>query len=57
MKFDFLHGESGAVTFEWIVLTAALIFLTVLMLSTIETATLDATAGTTTKMNTVGSGG
>ena len=57
MKFDFLPDESGAVTFEWIVLTAALIFLTVLMLSTIETATLDATAGTTTKMNTVGSGG
>lgn len=53
----FLHDESGAVTVEWIFLTATLIGLAILMLSTIETAVSDATIGTTTKINTMGSGG
>jgi Flp pilus assembly pilin Flp len=62
MKFvfkvkSFLHGESGAVTVEWVALFASFIGLTVLALSTIETTASDVTSGTTIKMNTVASGG
>lgn len=56
-KILFLHDESGAVTVEWIFLTATLVGLAILMLSTIETAVSDTTIGTTTKINTMGSGG
>lgn len=53
----FLYDESGAVTVEWIFLTATLVGLAILILSTIETAVSGATIGTTTKIDTMGSGG
>ncbi|MBM07692.1 MAG: hypothetical protein CMH88_15315 [Oceanibulbus sp.] len=52
---SFLHSDSGAVTVEWIFLTATLIGLIILLLSTFETAALNATSNTTAKMSTVGS--
>ena len=56
-KKSFLYSESGAVAVEWVVLIAPLISLAALMLLTIETSVSDATAGTATKMTTMGTGG
>ena len=53
----FFQNECGAVSVEWVFLTAALVGLTILTLSTLETAALEATTDTTTKMSTIGSGG
>ena len=54
---SFLHSDSGAVTVEWLVLTATLIGLIILLLSTLETAALNATENTATRMHTVRSDG
>lgn len=54
---SFFYNDTGAVTVEWLVLTATLVGLIILLLSTLETAALSAAASTATKMHTVRSGG
>lgn len=50
----FLKEETGAVSVEWVFLTAAFVALTLLTISTMKTATLESTTATTTRMSTLG---
>ena len=50
----FLHEEGGAVTVDWVVLTAAIALLSVPLLISIDTATETATAGIAERIDTAG---
>lgn len=50
----FLSSESGAVTVEWVFLSAAAVSLTLLTFSIMKSATLEAATNTTTRMTPIG---
>ncbi|NNE81824.1 MAG: hypothetical protein HKN18_16270 [Silicimonas sp.] len=43
--YSFLNSESGAVTVDWVVLTAAIVGLGVLVITTVAGGALDHTSG------------
>jgi len=49
----FFHSENGAVTVDWVFLTAILVGLTILALTTIETASMDTLDGVATQMSSI----
>lgn len=49
--YDFLQDEDGAVTVDWVVLTAAIVGLGVLVITTVAGGALDTTTGLTAHIN------